>query len=74
MTAREWIQEGDKHAKAGDTPQAIAAYREAITIFRGEQMWLKAFALTKQILALDPNHADARADHQELGAKLGISV
>lgn len=44
-----------------------------IAIYRGEQMRLKAFAVAKEIVLLDPTDAEARGEQSDLAAKLGIT-
>jgi CRP-like cAMP-binding protein len=55
--------------RAGRTAEAIAAYRAVADRFAKDGLLLKAIALSKTILELDPDHVDTQAALAELYAR-----
>jgi hypothetical protein len=72
MNPRDWIKEGDEHVQQGSTDAAIEAYQKAAAYYREQDFPLKAYALCKQMLVIDPTRADIRAQQIELAKHLGI--
>ena len=70
---RDWIKAGDQHAKQGKAAAAIEAYAAAAQHFVDNGFYLKALAVYKQMLVLDPTRADLRAELRELELRLGIA-
>ena len=50
---------GDLYLKKGDKKNAIESYHKAANFFRNEGFSLKAIALFKKVLNINPNNADA---------------
>ena len=50
---------GDLYLKKGDKKNAIEAYHQAANIYRHEGFSLKALALFKKVLNINPANADA---------------
>jgi hypothetical protein len=73
INPREWLALADEHVKDGSTNEAIEAYRKVAAYYRQQDFPLKAYALCKQILVLDPTRDDIRAEQRELAERLGIN-
>lgn len=65
---------GDLYIKKGNKQSAVAAYHKASAIFRNEGFALKALALFKKILNLNPADADALYALGELSEEKNIST
>jgi hypothetical protein len=72
INPREWLAIADEHVKQGDTSAAIEAYRKVAAFYREQDFPLKAYALCKQMLVVDPTREDIRAEQLELAKHLGI--
>ena len=70
---REWLSIADTHVKQGETTEAIEVYRRVATYYRQQDFPLKAYAICKQMLVLDPTREDIKAEQRELAQHLGIN-
>lgn len=70
---RSLLRDGDRHAGEGDLGEAVVAYRQAADAYweRGEV--LKALAVYKQILELDPGQVGVRMKLAEGYRVLGLA-
>lgn len=55
--------------RVGRVPEAIATYRHLVGRYAADGLLLKAIAICKQILALDPSHAETQATLADLFAR-----
>ena len=60
------VRDGDLHVRAGATQAAIASYERAARGFEQRRQLLKAHAMYRQILKLDPDSASAKRRAEEL--------
>jgi hypothetical protein len=72
INPREQLALADRLVKDGSTNAAIDVYRKVAAHYRRQDFPLKAYALCKQMLVLDPTRADIRAEQRELAERLGI--
>lgn len=63
---------GELRQKMGDNPRAAEAFARVAAVYERDGFLLKAIALTKQSLKLDPNRNDLRFTLVELHAQLGL--
>jgi len=64
---------GDLYLKKGDKTLAIDSFHKAASFFRNEGFSLKALALYKKILNVDPSNADALCALGELSEEKGLT-
>lgn len=65
---------GDLYLKKGDKPPAIDSFHRAARFFRDEGFSLKALALYKKILNIDPSNTDAMNALGELSEEKGLAT
>jgi len=63
---------GDLYLKKGDKKNAVESFQRAANFFRHEGFSLKAFALYKKVLNVDPNDTDALYSLGELSEEKGL--
>jgi len=65
---------GELLQRLGETPRAVVSLRRAVELYARAGFLLKAVAVCKLILRIDPNADDARQRLQELNSDRGIHV
>ncbi|MEO1233658.1 MAG: tetratricopeptide repeat protein, partial [Myxococcota bacterium] len=70
---RTMLRLGDVCAKKGDRPRAVDVYRRVATHHAEQGFFLKAVAVYKQILKLDPTNGEAALRIAELHEQLGLA-
>ncbi len=65
---------GELLQRLGETPRAVVALRRAVELYARAGFLLKAVAVCKLILRIDPDADDARQRLQELNSDRGIQV
>ncbi|MEW6215715.1 MAG: tetratricopeptide repeat protein, partial [Nitrospirota bacterium] len=65
---------GDLYLKKGDKKNAIGSFHEAASFFWRDGFFLKALALYKKILNIDPANSDALFSLGELNEKKGLTA
>ena len=63
---------GELRQKMGDNPGAADAFARVAAVYERDGFLLKAVALSKQVLKLDPERNDLRFNLVELHAQLGL--
>ncbi|MCB0220918.1 MAG: cyclic nucleotide-binding domain-containing protein [Chrysiogenetes bacterium] len=69
---RSMIRIAECYRKLKKNKEAIAAYRQVATFYANAGFLIKAIAINKQILDIDPNNSDVQAELADLYAKRGI--
>jgi pilus assembly protein FimV len=69
---RVWLKIGDLYAKKGSKQDAIDTYLKVARFYYDQGFFLKAVAVYKQILKLDPRHVDVILKLAELYRQLGL--
>ena len=69
---RSMIRIAECYRKLKKSKEAIAAYRQVATFYANAGFLIKAIAINKQILDIDPNNSDVQAELADLYAKRGI--
>jgi hypothetical protein len=72
VDVRVWLKVGDLHAKKGATQEALASYHKVADFYREQGFMLKAVAVYKQMLKLDPRADGVRPQLAALYAQLGL--
>ena len=70
---RVWLEIGDLRAKTGSNREAIDAYLGAAEIYEAQGFFLKAVAVHKQIIQLDPQHGASMRKLADLHHRLGLT-
>ena len=65
---------GDLYLKKGNKKKAIDSFHEAASFFWRDGFFLKALALYKKILNIDPANSDALSSLGELNEKKGLTA
>ena len=71
--ARSALKLGDLFTRKGDTARAAAAYHEVAQQYAQQGQFLKAVAVFKQILKLDPAQLDALSSLGDMYERLGLA-
>src|SRR5689334_20170456 len=69
---RVWLKIGDLYAKKGSKQEAIETYAKVARFYHEQGFFLKAVAVYKQILKLDPRLVDVILKLAELYRQLGL--
>ncbi|HRC54714.1 MAG TPA: tetratricopeptide repeat protein, partial [Kofleriaceae bacterium] len=69
---RVWLKIGDLYAKKGSKQEAIETYLRVAHFYQEQGFFLKAVAVFKQILKLDPRLVDVNLRLAELYRQLGL--
>jgi len=69
---RVWLKIGDLYAKKGSKQEAIETYLKVARFYHDQGFFLKAVAVYKQILKLDPRLVDVILKLAELYRQLGL--
>jgi tetratricopeptide (TPR) repeat protein len=69
---RVWLKIGDLYAKKGSKQEATATYERVARFYHEQGFFLKAVAVYKQILKLDPRLVDVILKLAELHRQLGL--
>ena len=69
---RIWLKIGDLHAKKNDTDRAIDTYSKVAEFYSEQGFYLKAVAVYKQILRIDPALVAVNLQLAELYKQLGL--
>ena len=69
---RVWLKIGDLYAKKGAKQDAIETYLKVARFYHDQGFFLKAVAVYKQILKLDPRLVDVILKLAELYRQLGL--
>jgi tetratricopeptide (TPR) repeat protein len=69
---RVWLKIGDLYAKKGSKADAIETYLKVARFYHEQGFFLKAVAVYKQILKLDPRQVDVTLKLAELYRQLGL--
>jgi tetratricopeptide (TPR) repeat protein len=69
---RVWLKIGDLHAKKGSKQEASATYQRVAEYYRDQGFFLKAVAVYKQILKIEPQLVDINIKLAELYRQLGL--
>src|SRR5690349_8512984 len=69
---RVWLKIGDLYAKKGSKQEAIETYAKVARFYHDQGFFLKAVAVYKQILKLDPRLVDVILKLAELYRQLGL--
>jgi tetratricopeptide (TPR) repeat protein len=69
---RTWLKIGDLQAKRGARQEACDAYRKVAEQYAVEGFYLKAVAVHKQILRLDPSRLDVQLELAEMHLRLSM--
>jgi len=69
---RIWLKIGDLYAKLGKKPEATETYQRVAQFYSEQGFYLKAVAVYKQILKLDPRLIDINQRLAELYKQLGL--
>lgn len=69
---RSMIRIAECYRKLKKNKEAIAAYRQVATFYANAGFLIKAIAINKQILDIDPDNSDVQAELADLYAKRGI--
>ena len=69
---RVWLKHGDLHAKKGAKAEAIDTYSKVAKFYGEQGFYLKAVAVYKQILKLDPRLIEVNLKLAELYRQLGL--
>ena len=69
---RVWLKIGDLYAKKGSKQEAIDTYEKVARFYHDQGFFLKAVAVYKQILKLDPRLFDVTLKLAELYRQLGL--
>ena len=69
---RVWLKIGDLYAKKGSKQDAIETYLKVARFYHEQGFFLKAVAVYKQILKLDPRLVDVILKLAELYRRLGL--
>ncbi len=70
---RIWLKIGDLFTKKGTVPQAVSTYARVAVYYSERGFFLKAVAVWKQILNIDPAYAEAHLKLAELYVQLGLA-
>jgi thioredoxin-like negative regulator of GroEL len=70
---RAILKDGDARAKRGDVPGAVGCYERVAERYQAEGFALRAIALYRQILTLDPAQVEAAIRLAETCAALGLT-
>ena len=70
---RTLLKLGDTHVKLGSKKESIEAYEKAAAIYTEQGFYLKAVAVFKQILRVDPNIPELHLKLAELYQQLGLT-
>jgi tetratricopeptide (TPR) repeat protein len=69
---RIWLKIGDLHAKKGAAADAVATYERVASTYSEQGFYLKAVAVYKQILKLEPRRVEVNLRLAELYKQLGL--
>lgn len=69
---RIWLKIGDLYAKLGKKPEAADTYAKVAQFYSDQGFYLKAVAVYKQILKIDPRLVDVNHKLAELYKQLGL--
>lgn len=69
---RVWLKIGDLHAKKGAKAEAVDTYSKVAKFYSEQGFYLKAVAVYKQILKLDPRLIEVNLKLAELYRQLGL--
>ena len=69
---RVWLKIGDLHARKGQKQEATETYLKVARFYQEQGFYLKAVAVYKQILKLDPRLVDVNLKLAELYRQLGL--
>ena len=69
---RIWLKVGDLYAKKGQNPEAVETYEKVAGTYSEQGFYLKAVAVYKQILKLEPRKVDVNLRLAELYKQLGL--
>jgi tetratricopeptide (TPR) repeat protein len=69
---RIWLKIGDLYAKLGKKPEATETYTKVAEFYSAQGFYLKAVAVYKQILKIDPRLVDVNQRLAELYKQLGL--
>lgn len=69
---RVWLKIGDLYAKLGKKPEATETYQRVAEFYSQQGFYLKAVAVYKQILKIDPRLVDVNQRLAELYKQLGL--
>ena len=69
---RVWLKIGDLYAKLGKKPEATETYQKVAEFYSQQGFYLKAVAVYKQILKIDPRLVDVNQRLAELYKQLGL--
>lgn len=70
---RIWLKIGDLFTKKGTVPQAVSTYARVAVYYSERGFFLKAVAVWKQILNIDPTYFEAHLKLAELYVQLGLA-
>ena len=70
---RIWLKIGDLHTRKGAIPQAVGTYSRVAGYYSERGFFLKAVAVWKQILNIDPSYTEAHLKLAELYVQLGLA-
>ncbi|MCA9520772.1 MAG: tetratricopeptide repeat protein, partial [Myxococcales bacterium] len=69
---RTWLKIADLYSKSGDLVNATETYRKVADYYAKQGFYLKAVAVNKQILKIDPNLVDVHIELANLYKQLGL--
>lgn len=69
---RTWLKIGDLFAKLGQKPEAAQTYQKVARFYSDQGFYLKAVAVYKQILRIDPRLVEVSIELAELYRQLGL--
>jgi len=70
---RIWLKIGDLYAKLGKKPEAAETYAKVAQFYSDQGFYLKAVAVYKQILKLDPTHIDSSQKLAKMYEELALT-
>lgn len=70
---RTWLKIGDLYVKAGQKPEAAQTYQKVAQFYSDQGFYLKAVAVFKQIIKIDPRLLDVNLALADLYRQLGLT-